>query len=369
MKITYLIKTLETGGAEAMVPRVIRVMRACGHEVQVLAIEPGDRGSTPGLDALQIPYRFLFPHRRWNKAAVAWALLRAFRRDRPDVIWTSLTVATVLGSLVGARLDIPVISWKHSATIKVGVRLVRNMSQLWVTDSRSVTRYMVENVGLPSEKVMEWPIYESAAYAAQPPIYRAGDVLRIGSVGRLMPQKNYEQLVAAIAQLQLERPDLAGRIQVTIAGEGAQRLALEHAIAHAGLEAVMHLQGATDDVPAFLATLHLYVQPSHYEGMCLAVHEAMSAGLPILATPVGEVRESLQVSGGGVLLDPADVAGSLARAIAALLDHPERLRAMGERGRAYVQATYSPEAFAAAGARVVQRVEGIVRDWPSRGGR
>lgn len=367
MKICYFIKTLELGGAEKPIPRIIDVLRARGHEVQVIACYPGDGGCVPLLEAADIPYEFLFQSKH-KKTACIRPFLRAMRREQPDLIWTSLNTAAFIGGIVGKWLEIPVVSWKNSTSAKLYSRLTMRWAALWIADSKSVTDYLRQGIGIAADRVVEWPIYESQPADVFPAPWHPGEVLHIGSAGRLDPVKGYDDFIAAIASLLRDRPALAGQLAVHIVGEGPERRTLEQAIHAAGLDAVIHLPGATNDVPGFLSSLHLYVQPSHYEGMCLAAHEAMAAGLPVIATPVGELRESISASGGGVLLDPVDVAGSLAREMAALIDHPDRLYLMGKKAQNYVQTRYSAQAFDIAGRHVVRRVEEIVRAASRRGG-
>ena len=358
MKIHYLITSLESGGAEAAVPRIVAVMRVAGHEVEVTACEPRDMAAAPLLDEAGIPYRLLFDSRRTKLATIeAFSLL--IRPSLPDVIWTSLSAAGLVGMVTGAMLGIPVVSWKHSASMRLHTRLTRRLSHLWVTDSRSVADFLTRKLGMAEHTVMTWPLFEQPTFERRPSTWDGNGTLRIGSVGRLHPVKNYDFLIDAMARLSQSRPNLVQRIHLTIVGDGPERARLEQRIARHGLQATIDLPGAVSDVRPFLQSWHLYVQPSRYEGMCLAAHEAMSAGLPVIVTPVGELRESVRASGGGLFLED-DVVHSCAAAIEALMAHPERLADMGQAGRAYTERTYGRSAFAQAGLAVICRVEEIV---------
>jgi len=358
MKIHYLITSLESGGAEAAVPRIVAVMRKAGHEVEVTACEPRDMAAARLLDEAGIPYRLLFDRRR-SKTATIRAFTRLIRHARPDVIWTSLSAAGLVGMVTGAMLGIPVIGWKHSASIRLHTRLTRRLSRLWVADSPSVADFLTGKLGMADNKVMTWPLFEQLTFEQPPEPWDGQEVLRIGSIGRLHPVKNYDLLVEAMARLRQSRPDLSNRVHLTIVGEGPERTRLEGLVARHDLRPMVDLPGAASDVRPWLQSWHLYVQPSRYEGMCLAAHEAMSAGLPVLVTPVGELRESVRASGGGLLLE-GDVVPSCAAAIEALMGDPERLAGMGEAGKRYIGRTYGKAAFEQAGLAVIRRVEEIV---------
>lgn len=357
MKIHYLITSLESGGAEAAVPRIVAVMRNAGHAVEVTACEPRDMAAARLLDEAAIPYRLLFDKRRSKLATIA-AFIRLIRQSRPDVIWTSLSAAGLVGMVAGAICGIPVVSWKHSASIRLHTRLTRGLSRLWVADSPSVARFLTGTLGMADERVMTWPLFEQLTFDQPPQPWDGRENLRIGSIGRLHPVKNYDLLIKAMARLRQARPDLARRVHLTIVGDGPERAGLEALVARHDLRSMVALPGAVSDVRPCLRSWHLYAQPSRYEGMCLAAHEAMSAGLPVLVTPVGELRESVRASGGGMVLE-GDIMSACVGAIEALMARPERLAAMGAAGKAYIERTYGKAAFEQAGLAVLRRVEAI----------
>ncbi len=88
-----------------------------------------------------------------------------------------------------------------------------------------------------------------------------------------------------------------------------------------------------DDHPEVLASMDLYLQPSLYEGGGpTALLEAMAVGLPVVASNIGGMNESVLHGETGILVPPKDPS-ALARAILELLSHPARARAMGLKGR------------------------------------
>ena len=95
------------------------------------------------------------------------------------------------------------------------------------------------------------------------------------------------------------------------------------------------------------------MQPSHHEGFGIAAHEAMCAGLPVIASPVGEMANSIRASGGGVLVDYGDVE-ALAGALENLAKAPQWAFECGQEGRAWVMARYSRSAFATNGLAAIR---------------
>jgi glycosyltransferase involved in cell wall biosynthesis len=185
--------------------------------------------------------------------------------------------------------------------------------------------------------------------------WRAGEPLRIGSLGRLHRVKGYDVLVEAMAQLLRDGFRPAAPIELTIAGEGAERAALERLITTHGLNDIIRLPGFSADPRAFLAGLHVYVQPSRSEGFCIAMHEAMQAGLPVIASAAGEMPNSVVSGATGAIVRPANP-DQLAAALRQLLSDPERLRLMGSAARARVLERYSQQNFAATGKAIIEQI-------------
>jgi glycosyltransferase involved in cell wall biosynthesis len=218
-----------------------------------------------------------------------------------------------------------------------------------------VARLTRQRLKVPQDRLMIWPIFaaDPAAPVATP--WHSGKPLRIGSLGRLHRVKGYDVLVEAVAQLHREGFKPPAPFEITIAGEGAEREALTRRIATHGLEDIIRLPGFAPDPRAFLAGLHLYVQPSRSEGFCIAMHEAMQAGLPVIASAAGEMPNSIVSGATGAIVPPGNQF-QLAAALRQLLAQPERLALMGGAARARVLERYSAANFAAAGKAIIKRI-------------
>lgn len=119
---------------------------------------------------------------------------------------------------------------------------------------------------------------------------------RLLFVGRLSPQKNLPRLLSAMAKISVDA-------ELTIVGDGEERVALEKLQADLGLDNVRFVGRLTG--PALIAWYRwadVFVLPSDKEGMPLVLLEAMAAALPIIATNVPGIRDT--VGSDGVLVDP-----------------------------------------------------------------
>lgn len=355
MKILYLVTSLESGGAEFAIPDIVTALMKAGQHVDIVACEPRDMMAAQRLEARGLPYTVLCKKRRLPPMVLARLLLH-IHKQRPDVIWTSLSHATRIGQRAGQLLNIPVISFKHSAAVKKYVYRMRYLSSLWISDSALVADYLRQDMHIPADRIMEWPLYQATPSTPMAPGWHGQPVIQLGSVGRLHEVKNYDKLIQALSQAIRLRPDIAHRVHLTILGEGPERSTLEALVDTLGLKETVSLPGHSDRVDPFLNGLHIYFQPSRYEGMCLAVHEAMNAGLPVVATPVGELVHCVSPGRTGFMAE-GELIPALVAIIHQIVDHPEQLARLGKAARHYVQSRYSPHAYQAAANAIVQRLE------------
>ena len=136
-----------------------------------------------------------------------------------------------------------------------------------------------------------------------------GDIA-IGDVGRLEPQKRFDLLIDAVAELRTTLPN----IKLLIVGEGSLRETLTAQVARLGLEGACRLLGHRTDIPSLHHAFDLFVQSSDYEGTPNSVLEAMALETPVVATDVGGTAELVRHEIDGLIVPPANLT-ALVRAI------------------------------------------------------
>jgi glycosyltransferase involved in cell wall biosynthesis len=152
------------------------------------------------------------------------------------------------------------------------------------------------------------------------------------AVGRLGPEKGFDLLLQAFARV-------APRFQdwdLEIWGEGPDRVSLEALRMDLGLERRIRLPGTTQEIHACYEKADLFVLSSKFEGFPNALCEAMSHGLPVVATSCsGGVRDIVRSGVDGILVwpeDPEALAGALTR----LISNPSLRRSLGEAAKEVV---------------------------------
>jgi glycosyltransferase involved in cell wall biosynthesis len=168
----------------------------------------------------------------------------------------------------------------------------------------------------------------------------AGADLVIGVVGRLEEQKGHAYLLAALPALRRAIPNLV----VLLVGEGRLEEDLRRQVRELKLESMVRFLGTRRDLTEIYRALDLFVQPSLWEGLPLALLKAMGAGLPVVATRVSGSREAIVDGVNGSLVAPGDPE-ALARAILELHRHPEIRRRLGDAAHGTVAERYSLEAM------------------------
>jgi glycosyltransferase involved in cell wall biosynthesis len=151
-----------------------------------------------------------------------------------------------------------------------------------------------------------------------------GDGPLVVAVGRLVPQKNHERLLEAVARLD-------GDFRVWIVGDGELRARLERRRDELGLGDRVRFAGLRRDASEIIALADVLVFSSDWEGLSVAAQEALAAGTPVVSTPVHGMAELLEGRAGIVAREAGPEA--LAEALAAAIGDPGRRAEMGAAAR------------------------------------
>jgi glycosyltransferase involved in cell wall biosynthesis len=211
-------------------------------------------------------------------------------------------------------------------------------------------RFVIEELGVDAGKVVI--LYNGVPRAAFSRQSRpSGCQLRILFLGNLMERKGVSDLLEALARQPLSGMDW----RATLAGGGAIE-SYRRKAESLGLLSRVDFPGWVDqrDAGALLAASDVLVLPSYDEGLPLVILEALTAGVPVVCSPVGAIPEVLEDGKSAVFVQPRDSQG-LADALARLGREPALRERLAAEGRALYDREFSLEIFAARVVRIYRR--------------
>ncbi len=344
--IVLLVTGLMYGGAETQLVRLAVELRARGWTVHVVSMRP-PRAFVPELRAAGVGVTSLEMTPGVPDPRALYKLVTLLQTLRPALLCSFLFHANLLGRSAGRLAGVPVVvssvrnesfggAWRDRA-----MRLTDALADVTTTNSERVARQLVAR-GVVSARRLRvipngvlLPTPGESREAVRRALSVGPDVFLWLAAGRLQPQKDYPTLLAAFGELS------GLPVKLVIAGEGAERGALEARAQRLGLEKRVTFLGFREDVPDLLKAADALVLSSSWEGLPNVMMEALAAAKPVVATEVGGAAELLGGGRGGFLVPPRNPS-ALADAVKRLVRLPESARKrMGEAGRAHIEATYA----------------------------
>ena len=317
-------------------------------------------------------------HERWRFDAAVRAQLRTIvERYRPDIVQSHNVKSHALVRWMGLYREYPWVAFNHGYTATNLKDTFYNQFDRWSLRKAyrvvAVCESFAEKLarrGITKPRIRVQ--HNSVAPFVRPPLDAIQAVRSEFSLdqhrivlclGRLSREKGHVDLLTATALLRHRRPDL--RFRVILVGDGPQRSVLLAQRAQLGLEDTVILAGFRSNVAPYYAIADVMALPSHSEGSPNVVLEAMSAGVPIVATAVGGVLEMLENACTGLLVPKQDPP-ALATAIETVLCQPTLAAGFAAAAQCRAGTIYSRSAYARRMALFYQEVVG---SWRSEFGR
>ncbi|MBB6052404.1 glycosyltransferase family 4 protein [Armatimonas rosea] len=286
------------------------------------------------------------------------------RQNSIELIYTNSLKSDFYGALAGLQARLPVI-WhvrdriESSYLPKPATALVRLFAQWLPVCVVANSHATLETLQLPSTKPSE-VVYsgftpEFCACCQEP---RAqNERPQVGLVGRIASWKGQEILIRAAAQLLSRGTQAHFRIiGAPLFGEDEELERLKHLVGELGIESHVSFLGFQPDIPQQLLQLDILVHASTTpEPFGQVVVEGMLAGLPVIATDGGGVREIITHGQTGLLVPCGDV-DALAQSLQRLLDSPAEAAELAAKGRAHAQQTFTIAHSARASEQLYRRV-------------
>lgn len=332
LDICLVADSLDIGGAERHVVDLATALRRRGHAVTIACSTDGPLTDTAAAgDVSVLP---LLHHRvkRCVSSRYAWRLGSLLRAHTFDVVHAHMYASQVAAAVAVLNTGVPLVMTEHSECcwqLKRHRRIAhwaRSRAQHIIAVSDAIFTGLLEPLG--AQKITLIP-------NAVPPLTdlqfrRRADVRQggarpayVGVVARLCPEKGVDIFLQAVARIAPSVPDT----RFVIVGDGPLMRPLQARAESLGVVSRVRFLGARTDARAIMATLDLLVVPSLTEGSPLVVLEALSAGLPILASRVGHIPAQLARHDSAILVPPGNPK-ALADALRSLLGDSGRFAAL-----------------------------------------
>ncbi|SRR6266496_1929650 len=348
IRLVILIDSLKTGGAQRLISAF--VSRATEYDIDPVVISLHEDASPAIREAIEVsgtrlitmPANSLFSIQRLK------GLIDYLKKEKIDVLHTHLLYANILGSIAGSLANVPVVCTLHSTHIEK--RWLRHKRVEDFCLRHFATRIIaVGNVVATAHRgrykgrafdVIPNGIPEPETISSQA-LSRVRNELGVDghpiviTVGRLERAKGYGDMIEAFKLLQQKQSNSV----LLMVGSGSLRDSIRSQIESLDLKQSVILAGERQDISQLLASSDVFASSSHREGLPLSVLEAMMAGLPIVATSVGDIPNVVTKETGVVV--PPHQPEMLAEALNDLLKNPGKRRAMGKAAKDRAMQEYS----------------------------
>lgn len=348
IRLVILIDSLKTGGAQRLISGF--VSRATDYGIDPVVISLHEDSSpaiyeaikSSGIKLLTMPANSLFSMKRLK------GLVDYLNREKIDVLHTHLLYANIIGSIAGYLAKVPVVCTLHSTHIEKRWLLqkriedfcLRHFATRVIAVGNIVANMHRERYKGRTLDVIPNGIPEPENIPSQM-LSQVRNELGVDghpiviTVGRLEVAKGYGDMIEAFKLLQEKHSNSI----LLMVGSGSLQKSIQSQIEALDLKQSVILAGERQDIPQLLASSDVFASSSHREGLPLSVLEAMMAGLPIVATSVGDIPNVVTKETGVVV--PPHQPEMLAEALNDLLKNPGKRREMGKAAKDRATREYS----------------------------
>jgi len=350
IRVLKIIHTLGHGGAENIFRWLAWQLKNEGLDVvgaiPMCAESPGgENWIAPALEEVGVDYV------TYDKRGSSLDLLRRMgtliRATGPDIVHSHLLDSNFYSSIACRILSIPHVCTEHGDVLinrspagQLKFRLLSWNSRAVVCVSKTVLDAARQNAFRSTNlevihNGIRFPEPGPSTFRREFGIPDSSFV--VGNVANLYPVKGQRFLVLAFERMLKTFPES----HLVLVGRGGERQELESLARHLGIpEGRFILTGFRADVGNILSSMDVYVQPSISEGLPVALLEAMSSGIPVVATDVGGVHELLNGGGQGLLVPPGSWE-SLLEALQKMAGNIETFRRGAQEARRHVRENFS----------------------------
>lgn len=342
--IVHVIFSLTYGGAENQVIQLLNGLSKQHLKKILVTFQHVDSSFSRELDPEIMSFNMNL--RRWGQIRCIFKLYRLFRRFNTDVVHAHL-FHTSLYTAIAARLaGVPVVLttehgeflWKKAIHHTIEKLVISPLVDMRVAVSKDIQNIRIKSRDVPKHKIKVIP--NCVKVPKKPEKYKARKRLRIGTVGRLVPAKDYRTLIMAFNTLIKDRMNC----DLIFVGDGPEQSELKSMVQDLGISEYVTFLGFQAEINSLLSEFDIFILSSIREGIPVSMLEAMAMRVPVVVTNVGGIPEVIENSVDGILVESQNPE-MIANALRKLGNDSSLRRKMGEAGYKKVKSLFSREAI------------------------
>jgi len=351
MRILYFVDSLNIAGAEMLLMGMIESYKQ-DHQIGVAYFTDGplrEEIASQGIPLYRMSQKGLKDPRAFIRA---WQAIRDFK---PDIVHTHLSKSDVVGQVSARLLNVPVRivtwhntdKWREKNYLSAVMKWLVSGSQQMIAVSEIVAEYHEKNGNYARERItvidngidLNRFNPDTVTPLDKRELWNIPDETQtIGIIARLEPQKAHYVLIDATRIIVDNNPD----VHVIIAGKGTLHDQLKSQVNDLGLNDHITFAGIVRDIPAFLAMVDIITFSSDFEGLPIALLEAMAMASPVVSTRVGGIPNVIEDGINGILVPPREPE-ALANQLLTVLRDKNLQKALGQNARDTIQKSFSSQ--------------------------
>ena len=361
IKVLHIIKSLGRGGAEVLLPETLKLHNKSKFEFHYIYFLPWKDQMVEALEEAGGKTNCFSASSNIKMMQLSFSVARYCTRNSIDVIHCHLPWSGFVGRIVHRKIGIPMIYTEHNIQERYHLltkflnKVTFNSQCLALGVSEDVSRSIKENINpkIPVETLLNgvntsfFKRDEQKGKLIRESYNIPEDKLVIGNIAVFRQQKDLSTWVRTFKKINKDHPDVYG----LLVGAGPEEAGIKALVKELNLEGRIKFSGLQTDTISYFSAMDIFLMTSAFEGLPIALLEAMSMNCAIVSTRAGGVKEVVRDGKDGILCKIGDVQ-ELSLTTKQLITDEEELKKFQHAARGRVEESFSL-------AKMVKSIENI----------
>lgn len=351
IKVAHLITGLGIGGTErSLLTLLPRIQNEAMLNHVYCIVGQGEIG--PKLVEKGIPVKYLGFNRWSDVFKICFRFFKELRREKPDILVTYLIHADLFGRVIGRLSGVKkIVSYKRGNLLQwnflyYGERITRGLVDHYITVSGELKNILINRTRVNENKITiirngieveKYIVSDAERERIRKGFGITPNEIVFGIVAKLRKGKRHHDLILACNEIFKKRLEI--NTKLLIVGAGEEEKNLKKYVRDLQIEKSVIFAGSRNDIASILSAIDIFVFPTEYEGMSVALLEAMAAKKPIITTSIEANLETLDFTS-ALIVPPRDVK-ALVRAMMGVLSDANFRQRLAETAFKKCQENYS----------------------------